>query len=166
MKKLKDFITEARLSLNSKYWFTGMGTNSYWLQGDVNKGIEDLVVSLFGSAKGSGIGNANTNASVRPNKSMEFQYGFSNSMLSNYFRLNGKPFSRNDLEKIMETKGVQFEDLYVVKFGTGFLQYNEHGEDFAFHPNEKILKSSLREYEEAYDEDFGVDNTVRKIKNT
>jgi hypothetical protein len=140
MKTFKQIITESKIPNG---WTKPGGAIGIELKGQNNvSGIMSLVISLFGTATASGVGNANTNANVSANKFMNFNYGFSNSILQSFFKLNNKELTKlGDLIALMLKNGYSIDDeIYVVPFGrSGYLMYLKGENDFVFYDSTRTL---------------------------
>jgi len=152
MLNFKRYFTEAKIPQG---WRKSGGTLGYNLS-DISdskklQAIKSLVTSLFGFARASGVGNANTNAIVNPNKIMEFNYGFSNMMLESYFKLNGKELTKlSDFINVFIKKSfTKDEYTYVVPFGqTGYLISFTDNDDFSYYASSRELMADFDDFDE------------------
>jgi len=85
---------------------------------DIPQAIRSLAEMTFGRARESR-STPSTYGQAKPNKAMYLEYGFDNSTLSNFLRLNGKNYDHEKFIKIIIEKGVQVtKDSFVIKWGS------------------------------------------------
>jgi len=135
-------------------WFTPLGSNAVILDvmGEkIPSAIENLITFMYGHATGP-THTPSTNATVRLNKSMTFNYGFDNTMLSNFFNLNGKGYSHKEFLRILKTKGVKIvgvetsDEQYAIRWGSrGIMLYNFSIRELSFYRTRNDLISEWRE---------------------
>lgn len=165
----KQYLTEASLG---KHW-SRMGGEPFYTYELNDKNIESAMGSLlrneFGMSKGAGTGSASSAAMVRPNKKMTFNYGFSEATMGSYVNLNGKPVTVKTLTKAIKDIGPSIEgELFIIKFGKGYLTYNDMQEDsIQYYDNASRLKDDLIEFNSMYEDDMGeVQDRVDEIMKT
>lgn len=122
MKTFKEFLNESNNKMTR-------GDGFLFSENISTSQVQDIIHSIYGVAKGAGTGSASTAQVGNPNRYMEFKYGFSESTMNSYFKLNDKNFSKLDdirvFTDIIRKHGTTIEGFILLKFDKGLVSLGD-----------------------------------------